>query len=254
MKTIKFLVTAMASLVVCAAVQARSFEDIKKDGKIVIATEGTYPPFSYFQGSKLTGLDIELGEAIAKKMGVGVEWKALSFDALLSGLRQDRWDMVMDSIGITEERAKAVSFSNPIYCSGGVIVSKDAAIHTVESLNGKTVAVLTGTTYMDSLRKLPAIKEVKNFPQDPDARSALMNGRVDAWVSDRFAVKAALEASPNSGLKKGDYLFVEKIAAAIKKGNHSLDAAINKALAEIMLDGTYHAITEKYMHEDIQCH
>ncbi|MFD2271193.1 ABC transporter substrate-binding protein [Undibacterium arcticum] len=137
MKAIKFLVAAIAGLAVCAAVQARPFEEIKKDGKIIIATEGAYPPFSYFQGSKLTGLDIELGEALAKKMGLTVEWKALSFDALLAGLRQDRWDVAMSSIGITEERAKAVTFSNPIYCSGGVITSKDAAIHTVESLNGK---------------------------------------------------------------------------------------------------------------------
>lgn len=253
MKAIKFVVAAITSLAVCAAVQARTFDEIKTDGKIIIATEGAYPPFSYFQGSKLTGLDIELGEALAKKMGVAVEWKALSFDALLAGLRQDRWDLAMSSIGITEERSKAVTFSNPIYCSGGVITSKDSAILTVESLNGKTVAVQTGTTYMENLKKLPGIKEIKNFPQDPDARSALMNGRVDAWVSDRFAVKAALEAKPNSGLKSGGYLFVEKIAAAIKKGNGSLRTAFDNALTEIMRDGTYHSITEKWMHEDIRC-
>ena len=254
MKAIKFLAAAIAGLAVCAAVQARTLDEIKKDGKIIIATEGAYPPFNYFQGSKLSGFEVELGDAIAKKMGLAVEWKALSFDALLAGLRQDRWDVVMASFGITEDRAKAVSFTSPYYCSGGVIVAKDPAIHTVDSLNGKTVAVQTGTTYMENVKKLSGVKEVKNFPQDTDARSALLNGRVDAWVSDRFVAKTALASNNTAGLKMGDFVFVEKIAAAVKKGNSSLSAAYDKALAEVMADGTYQAISDKYMKEDIRCH
>ena len=87
--------------------QARSLDDVKKDGKINIATEGQFAPFNFFQGSKLSGFEIELAELVAKKMGVTIEWKALGFDALLAGLRQDRWDLVIASHGITEERAKA---------------------------------------------------------------------------------------------------------------------------------------------------
>jgi polar amino acid transport system substrate-binding protein len=253
MKKFKLLAAAIAALAVCASVQARTYDEIKKDGKIVIATEGAYPPFNYFQGSKLSGFEVELGDAIAKKMGVAVEWKALSFDALLAGLRQDRWDVVMASFGITEDRAKAVSFTAPHYCSGGVIVSKDPAVHTVASLNGKVVAVQTGSSYMENVKKLTGLKEVKNFPQDTDARSALLNGRVDAWVSDRFVVKTALETSPNAGLKMGDFVFIEKIAAAIKKGNTQLGAAYDKALAEVMADGTYKTLSEKYTKEDIRC-
>src|SRR5206468_3686324 len=113
------------------------------------------------------------------------------------------------------ERAKAVTFTNPDYCSGGVVVSKDSKIRGADTLIGKTVAVQTGSSYMENVKKLSGLKEVKNFPQDTDARSALMSGRVDAWVSDRFVVKAALETSPNSGLKVGDYLFVERIASAV---------------------------------------
>jgi polar amino acid transport system substrate-binding protein len=253
-------VAALASLAglffVClvgTTAQARTFDEIKSSGKIVVATEGAYPPFNYFQGSKLTGFEVELAEAMVKKMGLTIEWKSLSFDALLSGLRQDRWDMVMASFGITDERAKAVQFSNPYYCSGGVIVSKNAAIGTVASLNGKTVAVQTGSTYMENVRKLQGVKEVKNFPQDTDARSALLNGRVDAWVSDRFVVKTALATSPTAGLKSGDYLFIEKIAVAMKKGNPTLAAAVNQALADVLADGTYKTISEKYMQEDIRC-
>lgn len=253
MKRLVFLAAAAAALVFGATAQARTMEEIKASGKIVLATEGAYPPFNYFQGSKLSGFEVELGDAVAKKMGLAVEWKALGFDALLAGLRQDRWDLVIASFGITEERSKAVAFTAPHYCSGGVIVSTNAAINSIESLTGKTVGVQTGTTYFDNVKKLGNIKEVRNFPQDTDARAALQNGRVDAWVSDRFVVKTALDTSPNSGLKIGNFLFVEKIASAVKKGNNGLVDAYNKALAEVMTDGTYKAISEKYMKEDVRC-
>jgi len=252
MKSIKSLLVVIAGLAVAMTAQARSLEEIKKSGKIIVATEGAYPPFNFFQGSKLSGFEVELAEAMAKKMGLGIEWKTLSFDALLAGLNQDRWDMVIASFGITEDRAKAVTFSSPHYCSGGVIVSKDGALRTADMLAGKTVAVQTGTTYMEKVRKLPNVK-VKNFPQDTDARGALANGRVDAWVSDRFVVKTALESNPNSALKAGGYLFVEKIAPAVKKGNTTLAAALDKALADVMADGTYKTISEKYLKEDIRC-
>lgn len=253
MKTIKCLIAAAAALMVCATAQARTLEEIQKDGKIIIATEGAYPPFNYFQGSKLSGFEIELGEAIMKKAGLKIEWKALSFDALLTGLRQDRWDAVIDSIGITEDRARAVSFATPYYCSGGVIAAKDPAISSVESLNGKVISVQTGSTYMEHVKKLPGVKEVKNFPQDTDARAALINNRVDAWISDRFAVKNALENSPERGIHMGAYLFVEKIAIAVKKGNTALAAVIDKANQEVVADGTFKALSEKYFKEDIRC-
>ncbi len=252
MKTIQCLIAAAAALVVCATAQARTLEQIRKDGKIIIATEGAYPPFNYFEGSKLSGFEIELGEAIMKKAGLKIEWKTLGFDALLNGLRQDRWDAVIDSIGITEERNKAVSFVTPYYCSGGVIASKDPAIGSVASLTGKVVSVQTGSTYMERVKTLPGVT-VKNFPQDTDARAALINKRADAWVSDRFAVKAALAKNPQGGIRMGDYLFVEKIAIAVKKGNTELAGVIDKAQQEVLADGTFKALSEKYFQEDIRC-
>jgi polar amino acid transport system substrate-binding protein len=240
-------------LLAAAWASARPYDAIKKSGTIVIATEGQFAPFNFFQGSKLTGFEVDVANAIAAKMGLKVEWKTIGFDALLAGLNQDRWDMVIASHGITEERAKAVTFADPHYCSGGVIISKDGAIKTAADLAGKTVAVQTGTTYLDNVKKVPGVKEVKNFPQDTDARGALMTGRVDAWVTDRFAGKAALEANPAGGLKLGGFLFVERIAAAVAKGNTSLVTEVNKALAAIQADGTYAAISNKWFKEDIRC-
>lgn len=244
---------ALAVVGLAASVQARTFDEIKKDGTIRVATEGQFSPFNYFQGSKLSGFEVDVAEAMAAKMGLKIEWKALGFDALLAGLRQDRWDMVIASHGITEERAKAVTFADPHYCSGGMVVAKDGAIRTAKDLEGKTVAVQTGTTYLENVKKLAGVKEVKNFPQDTDARSALLTGRVDAWVTDRFVALNSIAANPSAGMKLGDFLFVERIAAAVTKGNTSLVGEINKSLAAIMADGTYQKISTKWFNEDIRC-
>jgi polar amino acid transport system substrate-binding protein len=244
---------ALALTLSATSAGARTFEEIQKEGKIVVATEGAYPPFNFFRGPSLTGFEVELAEAMVKKMGLGIEWRALSFDALLAGLRQDRWDMVIASFGITEERARAVTFTSPHYCSGGIVVAKNPAIRTAKDLAGKVVAVQVGTTYLENVKKLPDIKEIKTFPQDTDARSALEAGRVDAWVTDKFVAKAALEANPSGGMKMGDFVFVEKIATAVKKGNASLAAAVDKALADVVADGTYEALSKKYTGEDIRC-
>jgi polar amino acid transport system substrate-binding protein len=232
---------------------ARSFDDIKKEGTIIVATEGQFPPFNFFQGSQLTGFEIELTQALVAKMGLKLQWKVLGFDALLAGLRQDRWDMVIASHGVTEERTKAVTFADPHYCSGGIIVAKDTAIKAAKDLTGKTISAQSGTTYLQNVQKVAGVKEVKNFPKDSDARSALETGRVDVWVTDRFVAKRALASAPNSSLHLGEFLFVERIAAAFAKGNQSLAAEFNKTLAAFMADGGYAALSQKWFKEDVRC-
>jgi polar amino acid transport system substrate-binding protein len=253
MRRITTLIACVLALAATFGVQARTFEDIKKAGKIIVATEGQYAPYNYFQGAKLTGFEVDLAEAIVKKMGVAMEWKALGFDALLSGLRNDRWDLVIAGHAITDERAKAVTFTDPHFCGGGIIVSKGAAIKEGKELAGKSVSVQTGTTFMDEVKKVPGVKDVKNFPQDTDARSALISGRVDVWITDPAVARATVAANPAAGLAIGGMLFVEKNAAAVAKGNASLAAAYNKALKEVMADGTYEQLSKKWFNADIRC-
>ena len=236
-----------------AQADARTIDEIRKDGKIIVATEGQFAPFNYFQGAKLAGFEVDVAEALVAKMGLKIEWKALSFDALLTGLRQDRWDMVIASHGITDERAKAVTFTEPHYCSGGVIIAKDGAIKSAKDLAGKVISVQTGTTYLENVKKVSAVKEVKNYPQDTDARAALVSGRVDAWVTDRFVALNSLAANPGAGMKMGDFLFIERIASAVAKGNTGLASEVSKALAAIQADGSYAAISKKWFNEDIRC-
>jgi polar amino acid transport system substrate-binding protein len=245
---------AAVMLLGAASASARGLEAIKKSGTIIVATEGQYAPFNFFEGAKLSGFEVELMEAVAKKMGLKIEWKTLGFDALLTGLSQDRWDLVIASHGITEERAKAVAFTSPHYCSGGTIVTRNAALKTANDLAGKVLAVQTGSSYLDAAQKIKGVKEVKNFPKDPDAQAAVMAGRADAWITDKFVVMDVLKTQKNTGLSATGMLFVERIAAAVGKGNQGLVDAYNKALVEVMAKGgAYEALSAKYFNEDVRC-
>ena len=252
MKMFKTLATAVA---LCAAVvvQARPLEEIQKSGTSILGSEGQYAPFNFFKGKQLTGYEIEVAEAVVKKMGLKYEWKTVGFDALLTGLAQDRWDLVIASHAITDERSKAVTFTLPHYCSGGIIVSMKPEVAKAADLNGKVVAVQTGTTYLDAVKKVPGVKDVKNFPTDEAARNALASKRVDAWVTDRFVAKEMLAKAPKAGFRTGDMLFVEQVAAAVSKGNQGLADAWNKALKEAIADGTVGKISQKYFQEDVTC-
>ncbi|HEX4508495.1 MAG TPA: ABC transporter substrate-binding protein [Burkholderiaceae bacterium] len=249
----ELLALAAASLL-CASLpaRARSLDEIRKSGTLVVASEGKFAPFNFVDAGKLAGFEIDIAEAVAKKMNLRIEWKTMSFDGLLVGLAQDRWDVVIASHGITAERARAVTFATPHYCTGGVIVSRDGALRTTRDLAGKVVAVQTGTTYYENVKKLP-VKDVRNFPQDASARAALETGHVDAWVTDKFVARASLAATPGTTLKIGDFVFQERVAAAVALGNTALAGEIDKALAAMMADGTYAALSKKWFGEDSRC-
>ena len=253
MQFFKSAVVTAVALCAALAVQARTLDEIKKDGKIIVATEGQFAPFNYFEGTKLTGFEVEVAELVVKKMGLKLEWKTLGFDALLTGLGQNRWDAVIASHGVTDERSKAVTFANPHYCSGGIIVAMDDKIRNAKDLTGKVVAVQTGTSYLEQVKKVSGVKEVKNFPQDTDAQRALISKRVDAWVSDKFVAKEAAAKNAKAGFKLGDMLFIERIAPAMALGNTGLADAWNKAFAEVLADGSYAAVSKKYFNEDVRC-
>ncbi|WP_105317577.1 ABC transporter substrate-binding protein [Thermus tenuipuniceus] len=235
--------------------QVRTFDQIKQTGEIRIGTEGAFPPFNYFnEKNQLTGFEIDLGNAIAKKLGLKPVWITQAFDSLLIQLNQGRFDFVIASHGITEERAKAVDFTNPHYCTGGIIVSKKGGPKTAKELQGKVVGVQIGTTYMEAAQKIPGIKQVRTYQKDPDALQDLLSGRLDAWITDRFVAKEAIkERKLENTLQLGELVFQERVAMAVAKGNKSVLQALNQALADLMKDGTYAQISKKWFGEDVRC-
>lgn len=233
--------------------QARTWPEIQKAGTLVMATEGTFPPFNEFKSNKLTGFEVEIAEAIAQKLGIKYEWKTYPFDSLLIGLNQNRYDLVIASHGITPERALAVDFSAPHYCTGGVIFSKEGGPLKEADLKGQLVAVQVGTTYLRHLKKVSGIKDVKTYPKDTDSLQNLLSGRVSAWVTDKFVGLQAMKSNPQAKIHQGDMLFQEQVAIALPKGNITLQSKINEGLAMILKDGTYATISKKYFAEDIRC-
>ncbi|MFM2447679.1 MAG: hypothetical protein RIS44_129 [Pseudomonadota bacterium] len=234
--------------------QARDWKEIKGQGKIVVATEGQFPPFNHIKDGKLTGFEVELMELIAKKQGVAVEWKTMDFESLLAGLGQKRWDLVIASHSITKERANQVTFTDTHYCSGGVVVTKNPSLRSAKDLVGKQASVQAGTSYLENIQKLSGLKDIKIFPKDDEAAAAMFTDKVDFWVTDRFVAAAALRGKTGSGARSQVLLFPESIAAAVEKGNDSLKAEYNKALAAIIADGSYKKLAQRYFNDmDLRC-
>jgi len=241
------------SLYPASVLYARTLEEIRHSGTIVLATDDSYPPFSFAHAGQLTGYEVDVAEAVVKKMGLKLEWKVSNFESALPGLAHNYWDVVIASHAITPERAQTVSFATPHYCSGGQIIALSPSIRTIEDLKGKVVAAQTASTYFQAVGKIPGIQEIKPFATEKLALDALLNRRVDAWVTDRFIAKKMQTEGVLLGFRAGQMLFIERIAAAVGKNNQGLLQAWNRALNELMADGTVAAISHKYFKEDIRC-
>jgi len=234
-------------------VEARDWSVIKSSGTIVAATEGAFAPFNYYEGTKLTGYEVDVAEALAKHLGLKLEWKVVPFDAQLAAVKQDRFDFAIASHGYTKERAKAVDFASPHYCTGGQIAAPKDGPLTADALKGKTVGVQLATSYFDAAKKLPGVKNVKTYKADPEAFSALKAKKIDAWISDKFVVLETLSKNPDAGIVAGDMVFVERVSLIMRKNNKEFMDTINQALADLTKDGTLKTISEKYFKQDITC-
>lgn len=242
------------SLLVSGSAQARDWSAIKESGTVIAATEGAFFPFNYFEGPKLTGFEVDIAEAVVKKLGLKLEWRVVSFDAQLASIRQDRFDFAIASHGYTVDRAKSVDFANPHYCTGGQIAAPKGGALTVDSLKGKLVGVQLATSYYENAKKIPGVLEVKTYKADPEAFSALRAKKVDAWISDKWLIKSTLDKNVDSGIVAGEQIFVERVSMILRKNNPELKDQLNRALAEIMKDGTYNTLSQKYFKTDIACH
>ncbi|MCO1601744.1 ABC transporter substrate-binding protein [Desulfosporosinus nitroreducens] len=229
-----------------------TLDQIKVDGKLTYAMSGQYPPFNYFnEQNELTGFDVEIGQEIAKRINVNPAPIATEWDGLIAGLTTSKFDMILGSMAITDERLEKVNFSTPYYRSGAqVIVPSDSQIRGGIDLKGKTVGVVLGTTFETKARELGAA--VKTYKGDPDAFNDMANKRLDAVITDKIVGLNAIKENNYPYKLVGDMLYAEKMGIAIRKDSPKLLEAVNSALAEMMDDGTYQKISEKYFNADIR--
>ena len=204
-------------------------------GKLTLATNAEFPPYEYHDGDKIVGIDMDIADAIAKKLGLEVQIEDIAFDSVILEVTSGKADIGLAGISATDERKQSVDFSDTYTTSKQLIIVKDdSPIKGSKDLEGKTVGVQTGTTG-DILAS--DIKDVKPERYDKG---------MDAVIIDSEVAKKFVEET--SGLKVLDEAFAdENYAIAIKKGNKELLDSVNKALSELKSDGTIDSIIAKYI-------
>ncbi|SDI60415.1 cystine transport system substrate-binding protein [Planococcus glaciei] len=226
---------------------------VKEEGKLVVGTEGTYPPFTFHDDSgKLTGFDVEIAQEVGKRLGVEVEFLETQWDAMFAGLDSGRFDMVANQVGINPEREESYEFSDPYISSTAVlVVAKDnEEIKSFEDLEGKLSAQSLTSNYAETARSFGAeIEGVEGFNQ---AIELLNSGRVDATVNDNLTVLDFLKQRPDANIEIVDEASdAAKSALLFRKGSGAIVEEANTALAEMIEDGTYDKISEKWFGENV---
>lgn len=245
--------TAAASTADTAA--ETELDKVKAAGKLVVGVEGTYPPFTYHDDNgELTGLDIELGKALADKLGVEVEFQEAAWDSLLIGIDTERFDTVINSVSITDERAEKYDFSDPYYYEARhVVVRADHdSIHSPEDLNGKKIATNTTNAFIPWYEEQGV--EVVGVDTSGEAIDLLLSGRVDFVGINVPVLNAYLQEHPDAADKVKEAFVIpnseDVIAIPVRKGEPEFLDAINAALAELREEGTLKEISEKYLGGD----
>ena len=230
-------------------------EKVKAAGKLVVGVEGTYPPFTYHDDNgELTGLDIELGKALADKLGVEVEFQEAAWDSLLIGIDTERFDTVINSVSITDERAEKYDFSDPYYYEARRVVVRadDDSIHGPEDLNGKKIATNTTNAFIPWYEEQGV--EVVGVDTSGEAIDLLLSGRVDFVGINVPVLNAYLQEHPDAAGKVKEAFVIpnseDVIAIPVRKGEPEFLDAINAALAELREEGTLKEISEKYLGGD----
>lgn len=217
-------------------------------GPWIVGTEPAFPPFeSQNENGELVGFDIELMKAIGKQAGVDVAFESLPFDGLIPALQTGTIEAVISGMTITEKRAETVDFSRPYFRAGLAIAVDDDAedVTSLESLEGKTIAVQLGTTGAEMAGTVKDAK-VSTFDSAPLALQELSNGNADAVINDAPATLDAIATGNIPGVKVvGELLTEEFYGIAMPKDSPNLEA-LNTALAELIENGTYDAIYEKW--------
>lgn len=232
----------------CGSKEEDSLERVKEAGKLTVVGSGGYPPFNYIDDGEVVGFDVEVGAEIAKRLGVELDYVTSDWDGLIEGLRSSRYDGILGSMAITDERLKVVDFTTPYYYSGAqLFTTTDSNITDVSEMEGKAIAVATGTNFAQDAEELGA--EVTYYQDDNATMMELVNGRVDGVITDRIVgITAMKELSGGENIQiVGELLRLESMGIAINKGDSELLEQVDEILEEMHADGTLTQISQKWL-------
>lgn len=231
-----------------------TLEKVKKEGVLKMGLNDTYPPMEFRdQNHNLVGFDVDLGEKIAEKLGVKSEVITNDWSGIILSLKSKKYDMILSTMSITEERKKEINFTEP-YIVGGqkLIVKKDEKdIKTVEDLKGKIIGCQMGTTGEISANKIEGIKELKKYDGVTQAFNDLSVGRIDSVIADGQVGGYYLKKRGGDLVLLDVKLTNEPVGIGFRKEDTDLRDAVQKALDELKKEGALSKLSEKWFGYDI---
>ncbi len=218
-----------------------------------IATEAAYPPFNEKNAAgEIVGFDVDIANALCAEMKRTCVIVAQDWDGIIPALVNNKYDAIVASMSITEERQKSIDFTSPYYSNYIALVAKNDSGFTMDDVTSKSIGAQRSTVASEWAEENAGSRgDVKLYDTQSAAYSDLESGRIDALVSDYLPAVDWLKANQGFGIV-GDKIDInDKIGIGLRKGEDDLKAAFDKALAAIRENGTYLAISEKYFGVDI---
>jgi ABC-type amino acid transport substrate-binding protein len=221
--------------------------------KLIMVTNAEFPPYEYYENNKIVGIDAEIAQLIADKLGMELEIQNMNFDSLVPAVQSGKADISMAGMTVREDRKAAVDFSDT-YATGKqvIIVKEGSPIATPDDLEGKMMGVqqsTTGDIYVTQDYVDKGLGQITRYNKGMDAVLALTQDKVDAVVIDNEPAKVFVSQNPGLKILETEYKL-EDYAVAVNKGKPELLAAINTALGELKQSGELKAIVDKYIKAD----
>jgi len=247
MKKILALTLAVIMMALClagCAAKGPTLADVKKAGKLTVATSPDFPPFENLEGGEVVGIEVEIMELICAELGVELVLEQINFDAVLTGVQSGKYDCGMSGISVTPKREKNTLFTIP-YCLAAqcIVVRADSTIASKADLTGKKISVQTGTTAAEFCSSEGY--ELSQFEANQDAKLALTQGKVEAWVVDDLTA-AEMCKGDDSVKILSESMTTEPYAFAFAFGSEDLVEEINAILEELIADGTIADLFEEF--------
>ena len=250
----KFLALLLAVLMICTLAACGSKTKTVESGKLIMATNAQFPPYEFYEGDMIVGIDAEIAGAIAEKLGLELVIEDMEFDSIIEAVKSGKADIGMAGMTVSAERQEVVDFTAS-YATGRqvVIVPEGSPIASVDDLfvegNNYVIGVqrnTTGDLYTTWDLEDNGLATIDRYSKGADAVQALLTGKVDCVVIDNEPAKAFVAETAGLTILETEYVE-EMYAGAMSKNNTELYEAVNKAMEELIADGTVQSIIDKYI-------